>query len=224
MIWALEGGVRYGWRLGALLDEEDRLTRDFKVILLGANDDTSAVNPIASGFAYQATAWLKAHCGNQFGLGLQYGRFSEHPASSYSSGLTESFLESILLTGRFRHVKPIGNMVELFGEAAAGWNHSTLRRVPLVAAHIDDPKLKFSNSDKDLIAVLNTESSTDGIHGEAGIGAALKFAPDWSVALSANGTWDKVWLQASSDEIEAQYATSPSFWGFDIGLSVAREF
>lgn len=222
--WALEGGVRYGWRMGELLDEENRLTNQFKVVLLGADDDTSTVDPIASGVAYQAVVWLKAHCGNQFGLGFQYGQFSEHPTTSYSLDLTESLLESFLVTGRYRHVKPVASSVGIFGEAALGWNHSTLHRIPLVAAHIGDAKLKFSNSDKDLIAAVNRESSTDGIHAEAGIGGELALSPAWSLALTANATWDKVWLQASSDEIEADYSTSPSYWGFDIGLSVAREF
>ena len=224
MTWAVEGSVRYGWRLGELIDEEDRLTRRFKVVLTDNKKDTSEVNPIASGFVYQAALWAKIPHGNQVGLGFQYGRFVEHPASSYNLSLSENLWEQYLVTARYRYCLPLGSSFRVFGEAAAGWNHSTLHRVALVAAHLDDTVLHFSASQYALVNALHASTETDGLHAELGIGAQYLFARSWSVGFTVNPSLDRIWISPNAGESDAAYDQSPNFWGTDIGLSVTHEF
>lgn len=223
--WVLEGGVRYGWTIGDLLDQENRLTKRFNVVLTDENNDTSDVDPIASGVAYRAAAWYKLACGSQFGLGFQYGLFSEHPTSSYASSLTEDFLEQMLLTVRFRHSYRLINRLDLFGELAGGWNKSTIERAPLVASHLDDGTLRLPSADRILARDIHAETDLDGIHGELAVGVGYEIASGWSLGVSAEYDIGEVWLTSTtSAEDELGYPENVGYMGFGLGLFVSYGF
>jgi hypothetical protein len=230
--WSFEATTLYGWRMGQLLHEEDRLTRDFKVVLIGKNNDTSNVRPVASGTMVQAAAWWKATVDQQVGLGFGYGRFYEHPVTSYSSDLSETFFDQYLLTGRYRISHGILQRLRVFGEAALGWNHAQIERIPVVAAHRQDSLIKFKQAQLDQIAALNLQQTVEGVHGQAGLGIQWEFPKSWSVSLSGAATWDRIWFKqatsvniaGSSSDLVETLSRSPAFWGLDVGLSVARDF
>jgi len=230
--WSFEATTIYGWRMGQLLHEEDRLTRDFKVVLIGKNNDSSNVRPIASGSMVQAAAWWKATSAQQIGLGFGYGRFYEHPVTSYNADLSETFFDQYLLTGRYRVSHEIFQHLRVFGEAAAGWDHSRIERIPLVAAHRTDDQIKFKQVQLDQIAQLNVQQTVEGVHGQTGVGIQWEFPKSWSVALSGASTWDRIWFKqavsvnvaGSGGDLAETLSRSPAFWGLDVALSVARDF
>lgn len=223
--WVLEAGVRYGWTIGDLLHQEDRLTKRFNVILTDDDGDTSDVDPIASGVAYRAAAWYKLACGAQFGIGFQYGMFPEHPASSYASSLTEDFLKQMLVTARFRHSYRLVNRLDVFGEVAGGWNKSTIERAPLVAAHLGDGTLRLSPAQGAQVKAIHAEADLDGIHGDVAVGIAYEVAPNWSVGLSAEYGIGQLWLGSrTSADVELGYPESVGYMGFGLGVFVSRGF
>lgn len=223
--WVLEAGVRYGWTIGELLDQEERLTKRFNVILTDDKNDTSDVDPVASGLAYRAAAWYKLACGAQFGLGFQYGLFSEHPASSYSSSLTEDFLEQMLVTARFRHAYRLLDRLDLFGEVAGGWNKSTIERAPLVAAHLGDGTLRLNPAQIALAKAVHAETDLDGIHGEVAVGVGYEIASGWSLGMSAEYGIGQLWLGSrTSTDVELGYPESIGYMGFGFGLFVSHGF
>jgi hypothetical protein len=227
-VWSLEGTVRYGWRGGDLLDEEDRLARQFKVVLVDKNDDTSNVNPIASGFGYQAALWFKGCCGNQFGAGIEYAMLMEHPASTYSMDLTESFLEQILATVRFRKGKTISDRFNLFYEVAGGYSRTTIHGIPLVYANQNESRIRLTASDRSVITLLHKSTAANGIHVEAGFGSEYRISQNVGVALKAGLSADKMWREeavtATSGATSASNAQDVSTFGFDLGLSASRDF
>lgn len=223
--WVVEAGVRYGWAIGDLLDQEERLTKRFNVVLTDDNKDTSDVDPISTGVAYRATAWYKLGCGAQFGIGFQYGLFSEHPASSYAPSLTEDFLRQMLLTARFRHSHRLIDRLDLFGEVAGGWNKSTIERAPLVAAHLEDGTLRLSSAERALAKAVHSEADLDGVHGDVAVGIAYEVAPKWSVGLSAEYGIGQLWLGSrTSTDVELGYPESLGYMGFGFGVFVSRGF
>lgn len=230
--WAVEGSVHYGWRMGQLLHEEDRLTRLFKIVLIDADNDTSNLRPIATGPMVQAALWYKPCDHGQFGVGFGYGRFAQHPITTYNSGLTEDFFEQMLLTARYRYTHAVSTFLRPFAEAAIGWNHTSIRRIPIVAAHLSDSLIHFQESQIAQITELNQDQDVDGVHAQIGLGTEVRFAQAWSVALSGAYAWDRLWIdQSNSSQIEGSpsnlgetLSRSPDFWGFDLGFSVAREF
>ncbi|MEN9309667.1 MAG: hypothetical protein RL173_3599 [Fibrobacterota bacterium] len=226
--WSLEGEIRYGWRAGDLLEEEDRLTRQFKVVLVDRSGDTSNVNPIASGPIYQAVLWYKGPCGNQFGAGFGYAMLDEHPASTYSASLSELFLEQFLVTARFRKIKKVSDRFNLFYEAAAGYNHSTIHGIPLVYANQYDPNIHLSASDLTYIGKLHEATAANGIHVEGLVGGEVRLGEKVGMAFKLGLNGDKIWR--SSYFVAGSGATSVSnsadvyTWGLDLGLSVSRDF
>lgn len=231
-LWSFEATLSYGWRGGQLLREEDRLTRDFKIVLIGKGNDTSNVRPIASGTLIQATAWWKATPAQQIGLGFGFGRFNEHPVSSYDADLSETFLDQYLVTARYRYGLDLTKRWRLFGEAALGWNHSQIQRIPLVAAHRSDDLIKFKQDQLEQIALLHAQRTVDGVHGQAGLGIQFLFPQSWSISFSGATTWDRVWFEeaisakavGTTVDPGETLSLSPSYGGFDLGLSVARDF
>lgn len=230
--WSFEASLLYGWRMGQLLREEDRLTREFKIVLIGTDGDSSNVRPIASGTMIQAAAWWKTTPAHQIGLGFGFGRFNEHPVSSYNADLSETFLDQYLVTARYRYGYDLSTRWRLFGEAALGWNHAEIRRIPLVAAHRNDEQIEFQQTQLDQIAALNQLRTVDGVHSQAGLGVQLLLPQSWSISLSGASTWDRIWFErpisakseGSSIDLGESLSLSPSYWGFDLGLSVARDF
>lgn len=230
--WSFEATLSYGWRRGQLLREEDRLTREFKIVLIGTEDDTSNVRPIASGTMIQAAAWWKATPAQQIGLGFGFGRFNEHPVSSYDADLSETFLDQYLVTARYRYGHDLSKRWRLFGEAALGWNHAQVQRIPMVAAHSNDDQIKFKQAQLEQIALLHAPRTVDGVHGQAGLGVQFLFPQSWSISFSGATTWDRVWFEeaisakvaGSTVDPGETLSLSPSYWGFDLGLSVARDF
>jgi len=223
--WVLEAGVRYGWTIGDLLDQEERLTKHFNVILTDDKNDTSDVDPIASGLAYRAAAWYKLSCGAQFGLGFQYGVFSEHPASSYASSLTEDFLKQMLVTARFRHSYRLVDRLDVFGEVAGGWNKSTIERAPLVAAHLDDGTLRLSSAQGAQVKAIHAEADLDGIHGEVAVGVGYEIASGWSLGVSGEYGIGQLWLGSrTTTDVELGYPESVGYMGFGLGLFVTHGF
>ncbi len=223
--WVVEAGARYGWIMGDLLDQENRLTKRFNVVLTDENNDTSDVDPIASGVAYRAAAWYKLACGSQFGLGFQYGLLSEHPTSSYASSLSEDFLRQMLLTVRYRYSYKLADQWNLFGEVAGGWNKSTIERAPLVASHLNDGTLRLPSADRVLARDIHSETDLDGIHGEVAVGAGYEIAKGWSLGLSGECDMGQAWLTSKTPaEDELGYPESVSYMGFGLGLFVSYGF
>lgn len=227
-VWSVEVGARYGWRLGSLLDEEDRLTRQFKVVLVDKNNDTSNVNPIASGFSYQGALWFKGCCGNQFGAGVEYAQLSEHPISTYSSSLSETFLQQILVTARYRRILPVASKINLQGELAAGYDRTTIHGIPLVAANQDDPHIHLSSSDLAVIDMLHESTAANGIHAEAGLGVEFRVTDKIGLALKAGMNGDKIWretaISVATGFSSGSNSQSVYTWGWDVGLSASHDF
>lgn len=229
---SMEGSVSYGWRMGKLLDEEDRLTRQFKIVLVGKDNDSNEVNPIASGILYQIAGWWKATPSNHLGIGLGYGRFSEHPASSYSSDLSEDFFDQFLVTARYRHSFELTERWKLLGEASLGWNHVRIERVPLVAAHRSDSMIQFKQAQLEQIELLQRNMDADGLHGQLGLNLQWFFLPSWSLGVTSAASFDRIWFQQvakarisdGSEDIRRSLSGSPWFWGIDLGFSLARDF
>lgn len=223
----VDAGIHYGFTLGELLDEEGRLMRHFNVFLENKGDKTSqyAVDPISTGISYRIGGWARSNCGNQFGMRLQYGRLSEHPASSFSASLTEDFMEQFLVTARYRRSFSINASIEAFGDAALGWNHVNLSRLPIVAAHLDDGTLDNSKEIRDPVRAIHAETDLDGIHGEVAVGVEYKIAPRWSLGMSAEYGIGQLWLGSrTSTDVELGYPESIGYMGFGFGLFVSHGF
>jgi len=226
--WSLEGTIRYGWRLGELLEEEDRLTRQFKVVLVDKNDDTTNVNPVATGLSYQAALWFKGCCGNQFGIGLEYASLSEHPVSTYSTSLTEDFLEQFLVTARYRKAKPVTQKFHLLYEAAIGYSRTTIHGIPLVYANQSEPRILLTSSDRAAIALLHESTDANGIHGEIALGGQWRPSAPVGLAIKLGVNTDKIWRESSvsvgTGAANRSNASDLWSWGFDVGLSASHDF
>lgn len=229
--WTFEAKTSYGWRMGQLLREEDRLTRAFKIVLIGKNQDTSNVRPIASGTEIQASGWWNATAAQAVGIGFGFGRYGEHPVSSYSSALTETFFDQFLLTARYTLTHEASAHLRLFGEGAVGWNRSRIERIPLVAVHRNDDLIQFKQAERDQIAGLNLRRTVDGVHVQGGLGIRWMLPQSWSLSLSGAATWDRIWFERSmastveGSSVDVSYLSdSPAFWGLDLSLAVSRDF
>lgn len=223
--WALEVGGGYDWVLGELVDKEDDLVRRFRVVLTDEENDSSAVNPIGSGFVARATLWRKSVSGNQFGLGVAYGNFRQHPASSYSASLTEDFFTELQVSLRYRRSMPLTSSIGWHGEAAVGWTNLSLLRASLVAAHREDGLLTLSSEEKKQVQALHREVDANGIRGEALVGLDLQLAPAWSLGFQLGAAYGQVWLsETAAIDAVVGYPDNLGYVSLGAGLSVTRDF